>query len=338
MAEGRKPRVALLASPESGPLVLYGLYDVLSSVGVVYLDMVAGEPGEALLDVVIAAASREPFRCFGNVLIEPRCIDDIETCDVVIVCDMYTAIDTRPSGRYDREIAWLKRMHDGGALITSVCSGSLLLAESGLLDGSSCSAHWAYRDLFRKHYPRVRLVLGSILNLDGEARRIVTAAGVMAWQDLALYLISRLCGPEHALRAAKIYLLSNHEDGQLPYAAMGRLIQKDDAVIAECQSWIAENFAVPNPVATMTERSGLKPRTFARRFKAATGYLPMDYVHGLRIEEARRLIETGAGAIEDIGFHVGYEDSAFFRRLFKREVGLTPAAYRRKFVQALAAE
>ncbi len=338
MSDKQKPRIALLASPESGPLVLYGLYDVLSSVGVVYLDMVAGEPGESLLDVVIAAASGEPFRCFGNVLIEPRGIDDIETVDVVIVCDMYTAVDTPLSGRYGREIAWLKRMHAGGALITSVCSGSLVLAEAGLLDGGTCSAHWAYRNLFRKHYPRVRLIVDSILNLDGEARGIVTAAGVMAWQDLALYLITRLCGPHHALRAAKIYLLSNHEDGQLPYADMGRLIQKDDAVIAECQSWIADNYAVPNPVATMGQRSGLKPRTFARRFKAATGYLPMDYVHGLRIEEAKRLIEKGAGAIDDIGFRVGYEDSAFFRRLFKRTAGLTPAAYRRKFVKALAAE
>ena len=251
---------------------------------------------------------------------------------------MYTPIGTPLHGRYREEIDWLKRMHAGGALITSVCSGSLVLAETGLLDGASCSAHWAYCDLFHKHYPKVRLLLDSILNLDSEARGIITAAGVTAWQDLALHLITRLCGREHALRTAKVYLMTNHEDGQLPFAAMNRQIQKDDAAIAECQVWIAENYAIPNPVAAMSERSGLTPRTFARHFKAATGYLPMDYVHALRIEGGKQLIETEVGRIDEVGFQVGYEDPTFFRRLFKRKAGLTPAAYRRKFVRVLAAE
>lgn len=338
MNRREKPRIALLAAPESSPLVLYGLYDVLSAVGVFYLDMVAGEPGDALLDVRIAAASAEPFRLFGNVLVEPVALDGVGDVDVVIVCDMYTPVDTPLTGRYTTEIAWLKRMHEAGALITSVCSGTLVLAEAGLLDGKSCSAHWAYEDLFRRHYPKVKLVVESILNFDNEARGIITAAGVTAWQDLALHLIARLCGREHALRTAKIYLLTSHPEGQLPYTALSRRIQEDDAVIAECQNWIADNYDTPNPVAAMTDRSGLTPRTFARRFKSATGYLPMDYVHALRIEEAKQLIETTAIGIDDVGFEVGYEDPTFFRRLFKRKVGMTPAAYRRKFVQAVAAE
>ena len=85
----------------------------------------------------------------------------------------------------------------------------------------------------------------------------------------------------------------------------------------------------------MAERSGLKPRTFARRFRTATGYLPMDYVHALRIEEAKQLIETESVGIDQVGFSVGYEDPTFFRRLFKRRAGLTPAAYRRKFAGIL---
>jgi transcriptional regulator GlxA family with amidase domain len=86
----------------------------------------------------------------------------------------------------------------------------------------------------------------------------------------------------------------------------------------------------------MAQRAGLKPRTFARRFRSATGYLPMDYVHTLRIEEAKQLIETEGGSIDDIGLTVGYEDTTFFRRLFKRKTGLTPAAYRRKFTGMLS--
>jgi transcriptional regulator GlxA family with amidase domain len=111
---------------------------------------------------------------------------------------------------------------------------------------------------------------------------------------------------------------------------MGRRLQSADKVIRDCQEWIAGSFACANPVEAMTKRSGLTQRTFARRFRAATGYLPMDYVHALRVEQAKRLIERGA-ALEDVAFEVGYEDPTFFRRLFKREAGLTPAAYRRKF-------
>jgi transcriptional regulator GlxA family with amidase domain len=83
----------------------------------------------------------------------------------------------------------------------------------------------------------------------------------------------------------------------------------------------------------MTARSGLKPRTFSRRFLAATGYQPVDYVHTIRIEEAKQLLETGTVSVEEIGHIVGYEDPTFFRRLFKRKAGLTPAAYRRKFAK-----
>ncbi len=332
MGNASKPLIALLAAPETSPAVLYGLYDVLLSVGAVYSDMTVGEPGEAMLDVRIVSAEGRPFRCFGNVLIEPHAtVAELDRVDVVIVCDMYTPIYAAPRGRYPREIEWLRRMHDNGALAASVCSGSLILAEAGLLDGRECATHWAYRDLFREQYPRVRLCADSVLNLTCEPDRVITAGGVTSWQDLALHLIARLCGPEHALRTAKIYLLAGHEDGQLPFSVMGRRIQKSDAVIGQCQVWIADNYSCPNPVASMAEYSGLKPRTFTRRFRMATGYLPMDYVHALRIEEAKQFIETEGIDMDDVGYRVGYEDPTFFRRLFKRMVGLTPAAYRRKF-------
>ena len=333
-----KPVIALLATAETSPSVLYGLYDVLLSVGAVFPDMTTGAPGDALLDIRIAAAGREPFRCFGQVLIEPHAaIDDLANVDVAIVCDMYTPIDSPPHGRYPREVDWLRRMHANGTLIASVCTGSLMLAEAGLLDGRQAGCHWAYQDLFRRHYPRVEMTDDSILNLTSEHDGVITAGGVTAWQDLALHLIARLCGPKHAIRTSKVFLLAGHEDGQRPFAALVRPRDVRDAVIVECQSWIADNYAGTNPVAAMAAHSGLKPRTFGRRFRAATGYLPMDYVHAVRIEEARRIIETEASGIDDTGYLVGYEDPTFFRRLFKRRTGLSPAAYRRKMAGVLRA-
>ena len=332
MTSDRLPRIALFAAPETSAAVLYGLYDVLGSVGSAWPDMTSASPGDPLLDVRIVAAKAEPFRCYGGVRIEPHAgIADVDDADVVVVCDMYTPIDAPPRGRYVVESAWLRAMHERGALIASVCAGSLLLAESGLLDGRSCAGHWAYVDLFASSYPRVRFEAGSILDLSSEAAGVVTAGGATSWQELALYLVGRFLGPAHATRTAKIYLLAGHQDGQLPFSAMTRRPHLEDRVIAETIGWIEANYATPNPVAAMTQRSGLTPRTFARRFQTATGRRPIEYVHALRIEGARGRLEAGDGSVDDIGFEVGYADPAFFRRLFKRVTGLTPAAYRRKY-------
>lgn len=332
--ETRRPLVCLLTSAETSPSVLYGLYDVLSTAGAVYAELTSGKTGDEVLDVKIVAASAEPFRCFGNVMVEPHVgIDAVDEADFVIVCDMYTPIDTPPRGLYGREIDWLRRMYASGSRLGSVCSGSLVLAEAGLLDGEEASGHWAYRDLFREHYPKVNLRLGQILTFAGEGDRIVTTGGVTSWQELALYVIALLGGSEHAIQAAKIHILSGHPEGQMPYAVVTHRVQHADAVIADCQSWIAANFACNNPVARMAERSGLNPRTFARRFRVATGYVPMEYVQALRIEEAKQLLEANSANVEGIGQMVGYEDPTFFRRLFKRSVGITPAAYRKKFTK-----
>ena len=333
----RRPLVCLLASTETSPSVLYGLYDVLSTAGALYGEMTTGKTGDEILDVRIVAATAEPFRCFGGIMVEPHDnLEALDEADFIIVCDMYTPIDTPPRGLYDREIDWIKRMYAKGSTVSSVCSGSLVLAEAGLLDGETTSGHWAYRDLFREHYPRVKLRFDEILCFAGEDERIVTTGGVTSWQELALYVIAKLGGPEHAIQAAKIFILSGHAEGQLPYAVVTSRVKQSDAVIADCQAWIAENYARENPVASMTARSGLKPRTFARRFKAATGCQPMDYVQAVRIEEAKQLLDANVANVEDIGHLVGYEDPTFFRRLFKRRVGMTPAAYRRKFTKIAA--
>jgi transcriptional regulator GlxA family with amidase domain len=336
MAEREKPSIALLAAKETSPSVLYGLYDVLYSVGAVYPDMTIGKPGPEALDVSIVAADAGPFHCVGNVMVEPYAsIDKIDQVDAVIVCDMYTPINVPPRGKYLKEMAWLRKMHAAGTLICSVCSGSLVLAEAGLLDGRGAAAHWAYSDLFRRCYPTVKMHEESVLCLTDESDGVVTAGAVTAWQDLAIYLIARFCGKQQALRTAKVFLLSAHEDGQLPFTAMTRAVDISDRVIADCQNWIAQSYADSNPVQRMIERSGLNPRTFARRFRAATGYPPIDYVQALRVEEAKQILETEELGVDEIGEAVGYDDPASFRRLFKRKSGLTPAAYRRKFAGLL---
>ena len=332
MTSTRKPLIALLAAPETSASVLYGLYDVLLSAGAVYTDMVTGLPGEEMLDVRIVSSDGKPFHCIGNIPVAPHiAISQIEDADAIVVCDMYTAIYDVPKGRYPREVAWLTNMHDQGALLTSVCSGSLLLAESGLLNGHEATAHWAYRDMFQRHFPKITFCNESVLCLAAESSRIVTAGGVSAWHDLAIYLIARFCGYQTAIETAKVFLISGHSEGQSPYAVMTRPMESNDGPIADCQVWIADHYATASPVEKMVERSGLNARTFSRRFRAATGFAPIDYVQALRVEEAKQMLETDRLSNDEVGASIGYDDPASFRRVFKRATGMSPAAYRKKY-------
>ena len=332
--QSRTPILCLLTTPETSPSVLFGLFDVLTSAGSVFPEMLEGKTGNLLFDVKIVAATKAPFRCFGNILLEPSAgIDELDFADVVIVCDMFQPIDASPRGRYPNEIEWLRRMHRAGALLGSVCTGSLALAEAGLLDGLESATHWAYHKVFREHYPRVKLREDAILCLSAEDNRIITAGGTTSWQELSLYLIRRFGGPKQAILTTKVFLLGDRSDGQLPFALVLPPLQASDAAISDAQEWISANYACSNPVSQMAARSGLTPRTFARRFRVATGIDPIAYVQSLRIEEAMQLLDADGLSIEEIGRAVGYEDSTSFRRLFKRKLALTPAAYRRKFVR-----
>lgn len=125
--------------------------------------------------------------------------------------------------------------------------------------------------------------------------------------------------------------MGDRSEGQLLYAALRRPRRHDDAVIADCQEWLADNYNSPDIVARLITRSGLAERSFTRRFKEATGYSALDYVQALRVEEAKELLETSAEATDAVGRAVGYEDAAFFRRIFKRRTGVTPARYRQRF-------
>jgi transcriptional regulator GlxA family with amidase domain len=119
--------------------------------------------------------------------------------------------------------------------------------------------------------------------------------------------------------------------GQQPFARLARSRQVDDALIAGCQVWIAEHYHEPSPVAAMVRLSGIAERSFKRRFQRATGMGPLEYVHTLRLEEAKQMLESGDAPIEAIANEVGYEDAGFFSRLFRRNVNLTPAHYRKRF-------
>jgi transcriptional regulator GlxA family with amidase domain len=325
-------RICLLALPETTPASIYGLHEVFASVGVVWQEMTGMAVDVRRLDARIVAQTGKSFASpLGLPIVPHTGLDDAGAPDAIIVTDLALAPDSSPHGRWADEARWVRAQFDRGAIVCSVCTGSVFLAEAGLLDGVEATTHWGAAGIFVRCYPAVRLHPERILCPAGPEHRLVTGGGASAWADLALYLIARFCGRAEAVRIAKIFVLGDHSEGQLPFMAMGRTAGYDDAVIGRCQAWLADHYAESTPVARMAALSALPERTFKRRFKAATGYAPIDYVQALRIEEAKQLLETTGEPTDAIANIVGYTDPAFFRRLFKRMTGVTPARYRQRY-------
>jgi len=302
------------------------------AVGNIWQTLVRSSPLQQGFKVGVVSTEREPFHCGHGIPVEPAySIADDPAAEIVIVPELWLGPDESIKGRYPGLMHWLRDKHQQGAYLYSACSGAILLAETGLLNGCDVTSHWGYQDLFRTQYPSVRFHPEPNLVYADPAGRIVTAGGTTSWHDLAIHIIARHFSPGEALRIAKVYLLKMHGEGQLPYASLIRRAPHADAVVKGCEEYLGQHYRDIDALKQVVAQALIPERTLKRRFKSATGMSLIDYVQNLRIEEAKRLLETSDQSIEEVSAKVGYEDASFFRRLFKRLSGLTPGQYRRMF-------
>jgi len=330
--------VLIVAVPETAGSALYGMLDVLLAAGNLWQTLVRTESEQAPFRVRIVAPTDKLFTCGNGIPVIPNCsISDDPGTDILILPELWLGPDEEFRGRYAELMEWVRRKYKEGATLYSACSGAVMLAETGLLDGCEATSHWGYQDLFREHYPQVHFRPEPNLVFADPQGRIVTAGGTTSWHDLAIHIISRHCSPGEALRIAKVYLLKWHGEGQLPYATLVRRLPHADSVVRGCEEWLAGHFKESAAVRRVVKKANIPERTLKRRFKMATGATLIDYLQNLRIEEAKRLLESGHMPVEEISVIVSYEDASFFRRLFKRRTGLTPSEYRRMFQPVFAA-
>ncbi len=303
---------------------LSGFYDTFT---------VASEIAGARLQLeveVVAARQELESRASRMPIVAHRTLDQAVQPDVVIVPTTLANGAGWVAGAHPLEIAWLQQVHRRGSAVCSACSGALLLAEAGLLEGREITTHWDLAATFREAFPSVRLVLEHELVASESDGTIITSGASAAWHDLALYVIARFGGDELAYEVGKFFMYQWHSDGQALYVDFEERLDHGDAAVLRVQAWLAGNFSTPNPVEAMTERSGLATRSFKRRFLEATGHSPIAYVQRFRIQQAKQMLARTELSIEDIAWRVGYEDASAFHRLFKRITRVTPGAYRRK--------
>jgi transcriptional regulator GlxA family with amidase domain len=324
-------RVSLIAIPEAGASLL-GAMELLNTVGVVWREVIENKLSEQLFDVRIVSESGAEMPCSPHWIVRPHsALGDVNQTDVVFIPPLWVTPSETFAGRHEVTKQWIVRQYNQGAMICAACTGAVLLADTGLLDDEAATTHWAYESGMRRNYPRIDFHVDKVLVESGVDGRLITSGSHATWYDALLYLISRTCGREAAVQTAKFLLLQWHTDGQSPYRAFQDNVSHGDAAIRESQAWLRANFSHPTPVESVEKQSGLAPRSFKRRFKAATGLTVIGYVQQLRVEHAKSLLESADTNVDDISWRIGYEDVGFFRRLFKRLTGLTPRDYRRKF-------
>ncbi len=225
-------------------------------------------------------------------------------------------------------VPWVRRMHDGGTDIASICTGAFVLAEAGLLDGTTATTHWNAQELFRRRYPRVRLVPDQIVVDHG---RICTSGGATSFLTLTAYLVEKYCGGETARAVAKTFLIDINKGPQTAYAIFSSQKNHGDSAVQEAQELIERDASHELSVAELARRVAMSRRNFIRRFKGATGNTPLEYMQRVRIEAAKHALETGSASVDAIADSTGYEDPGSFRAIFKRVTGVSPMEYRKRY-------
>lgn len=321
--------VSVVALPDTGVATMFGVLDVLNSFAL----MGIGDPAApAPFRARIVGGEAGPLLGVSGIPVPvSQAVGEIDTTDIVIVPSIVLGPGGWQTGRYPELVEWASRMHEQGALLCSACSGIFLLAETGRFDDRDVTVHYDYASHLRVARPEVRVHPERALLVTGTRDELVTSGASTTWHDLVLYLTGRFAGAALAQETARMFALQWHQDGLAPYMVFEGKTGHGDAVVADAQDWLRDHYSVAAPVEQLVVRSGLAERTFKRRFTEATGVSPLAYVQRLRIEEAKRRLEQTEDSVEAVGWHVGYEDPAFFRRLFKRITGLPPGAYRKRY-------
>lgn len=226
-------------------------------------------------------------------------------------------------------VAEIRRLANGAARVTSVCTGAALLAEAGVLDGRRATTHWAYTDWMAARWPGVIVEPDQIYVRDGN---VWTSAGVTAGMDLALALIGEDHGPEVAHSVAGwLVMFVQRGGGQSQFSPQLRAAQPRHPSLRALVGWMADHLDEDLSVSRLAGRAAMTERTFARAFRAETGTTPAAHVEALRVDASQRLLETTDLTVGAISRQVGFGRPETMHRAFRRRLRTTPDAYRRHF-------
>lgn len=320
-------KVTILGFDQAYASAITGALDMFALAGVTW-QLMQGQQPSPFFDVQIASLKKRPVRCINQIVINSHiAIEDVEHTDLLLIPTIGGELSSvlnksRPL------LAHIQKHFANHSDIASNCSGAFLLAEAGILNGKEATTHWGYASLFKSRYPQVKLCAEKMIT---SAQNIYCSGGGMAWFDLALLLIERYCGHDVATTTAKAHVIDIYRGEQGAYANISTKKYHQDPDILLVQEWLELHYRQSIAVSDLPLMINLTLRTFNRRFKKATEQNPLEYLQTLRVEAAKKQLETTHDSVERIVTHVGYDDLSSFTRLFKKHTGLSPSQYAKKF-------
>ncbi|MBI9093174.1 MAG: helix-turn-helix domain-containing protein [Desulfobacterium sp.] len=220
------------------------------------------------------------------------------------------------------------KSHKKGAQIAAMCTGTFFLAETGLLNHKTATIHWGVVNEFRQRYPEVNLIPERLITDEVD---LYCCGASNACFDLSLYLIEKMAGREVALQTAKVFLCDMDRSHQSEWAVFRFQKSHKDDLVLNAQELMEASYNSLDTIEELARRIGMGKRTLERRFKAATGETPLKYLHRLRVEAAKRMMETENLTFDQITYRVGYESTSYFRRIFTQICHISPKTYRHKW-------
>lgn len=254
-------------------------------------------------------------------------LEAIEKTDLIfvpIICSDFS-ITAKVNAPYR---TWIMEQYSKGAEIVSLCVGSFLVASTGLLDNKRCSIHWAAKNEFQSLYPKVNVIEESIIT---DENGIYTCGGGYSFLNLILYVIEKHLGREMSVLASKMFQIDIDRKTQNPFVIFLGQKRHDDHGILQAQNIIESNSGAFLNVDELSERVGMSRRTFERKFRKCTGNSVSEYIQRVKVEQAKKELETTSKTINEIIFGTGYNDIDAFRRIFKKYTDLSPLEYRKRY-------
>ena len=260
-------------------------------------------------------------------------IVNLNKTDLILISpisgDLENAIET------NRQLVnWIKKQRiEHHSELASLCKGAFLLAETGLVNGKNCATHWTSHNLFKQKYPKVNLVEESIIC---ESNGIFSSGGAYSILNFTLYLIERYFGRETAIWVSKISEIDFDRMSQSQFIVFSGQKEHTDEEIKTAQEFIESNYADKLNVEAIAANVNLNVRSFLRRFKKATSNTPSEYIQRVRIEAAKRKLESTTETVSEVMIGIGYNDEKAFRNTFRKYSGLSPKEYQMKYNREMA--
>jgi transcriptional regulator GlxA family with amidase domain len=225
-------------------------------------------------------------------------------------------------------IDWIEKQYKDGAEIASICTGAFLLASSGLLDGKTCSTHWAVADNFRIMFPKVNLQTDKLIT---DENGIYTNGGAYSFLNLLIYLVEKYYDRQTAIFCSKVFQIEMDRQSQSAFTIFTGQKLHGDEMVKKAQAYIESKLDEKISVEHLSSKFAVGRRNFDRRFIKATGNTPVEYSQRVKIESAKKAFETSRKTINEVMYEVGYSDVKAFREVFRKITGMSPLEYRARY-------